>query len=490
MPGKETAAWRAKGLEEREKTLRWPKRAPSQVPQRRQHPACLGTGVLSYQRRSSRRLRLRSRWRSLGIRRRALLRGAGGLRLLPAHCCWVLGEPHWSGAQTVQTWVTAGCGDWWGVGTHNLRRSLAALCTIFAGNKWLGRIRGRWVFFDPWLALPSEGRRGPGRLPVPCGEKRNGSNYSLALPEGMLATTRMLLSMMWTLLEGPGSRYRLSTNLWRTGDTQHAGPRLTLGGHGEGVGRVSHLGHGSPKTGSQAGRRLASCGSKGSPREGDLGWKGSPVRPPTPSRTSSNPASPLGHALEQSLDSAPLPTTPQLHKPPAPPILHMGTHPGMLGGGHGGCCSSSENSGQSEQPGPGIIGSCGEEVGLDTERDRGCCNCRAKKLSCCFQHHTGKAVPKHCPCHQGSEWPLPHFALSLPSVLQMLTLSPTTTPSPGTSSLQSPQVVGCLPSHPSVVGGDSRGVPISHPPHSKGSHHGQGRVQGLGAGAATAYHRR
>lgn len=296
MPGKETAAWRAKGLEEREKTLRWRKRAPSQVPQRRQHPACLGTGVLSYQRRSSRGLRLRSRWRSLGIRRWALPRGAGGLRLLPAHCCWVLGEPHWSGAQTVQTWVTAGCGDRWGAGTHNLRRSLAALCTIFAGNKWLGRIRRRWVFFDPWLALPSEGRRGPGGLPVPCGEKHNGSNYSLALPEGMLATTRMLLSMMWALPEGPGSRYRLSTNLWRTGDTQHAGPRLTLGGHGEGVGCVSHLGHGSPKTGSQAGRRLASCGSKGSPREGDLGWKGSPVRPPTPPPRA-GPAPTLHHLL-------------------------------------------------------------------------------------------------------------------------------------------------------------------------------------------------
>lgn len=177
MPGKETARWRAKGLDEREKMSRQPKRPPSQVPQWRKHPACLRTGLLSYQRRSSCLLQLRSLWCSLGISRWALLRGAGGLRVLPAHCCWVLGEPHWSGAQTVQTWVTAGCWDWWGVKTHNLRCSLTALCTIFAGNKWLGKIRVLWLFFDPWLALPSEGRRRPRGWPIACGEKHNGSNY-------------------------------------------------------------------------------------------------------------------------------------------------------------------------------------------------------------------------------------------------------------------------------------------------------------------------
>lgn len=42
------------------------------------------------------------------------------------------------------------------------------------------------------------------------------------LPKGMLVTTKVLLSMVWALLEALGSRYGLSTNLWRTGDTQHA----------------------------------------------------------------------------------------------------------------------------------------------------------------------------------------------------------------------------------------------------------------------------
>lgn len=77
--------------------------------------------MLSYRRRSCCLLRLRSLCRSLGISSRALLRGAGragGLRDLPAHRRWALGEtmlvrgttaPH--GAQTVQTQVTVGCWD-------------------------------------------------------------------------------------------------------------------------------------------------------------------------------------------------------------------------------------------------------------------------------------------------------------------------------------------------------------------------------------------
>lgn len=59
-----------------------------------------------------------------------------------------------------------------------------------------------------------------------------------------------------------------------------AGPRLTLGGHGEGVCCVSHPGHDSPTAGSHPESRLPPCESKGSPRGGDLGWKGSPVQPP------------------------------------------------------------------------------------------------------------------------------------------------------------------------------------------------------------------
>ena len=99
-------------------------------------------------------------------------------------------------------------------------------------------------------------------------KKHNGSNSSLC-PRRCCEAWR----------GAPRSRY---TNLWRARDTGGAGPRLTLGGHGEGVGSVSHPGHDRPRMGSHPGNRLAPCRSKGNPRVGDLGWKGSPVQPPHP----------------------------------------------------------------------------------------------------------------------------------------------------------------------------------------------------------------
>lgn len=89
--------------------------------------------------------------------------------------------------------------------------------------------------------------------------------------------------------------------------------------------------------------------------------------PPALSRANFNAASPLGCAPEQTLAPAPLLVTPQLHSLPhhGPLVLGTGTHPGRLAGGQGGCSSSSGNSGQAKQSGPGSGGSCreGDEFG-------------------------------------------------------------------------------------------------------------------------------
>ena len=51
-------------------------------------------------------------------------------------------------------------------------------------------------------------------------------------------------------------------------------PRLTLGGHGEGVRSVSHAGHDSHGVGGHPGSHLAPCRNKRSPRVRDLGGRG------------------------------------------------------------------------------------------------------------------------------------------------------------------------------------------------------------------------
>lgn len=277
------------------------------------------------------------------------------------------------------------------------------------------------------------------------GAKHNGSDSSLC-------TWRC-----WGAARGSWQPLRGHTNLWRASDTGPGGLWLTVGSSGEGVGSVSSPGHGSPQMTSCPGSPLAPCSGKSSPG-GDLGLERvSGANPPTLSRASSIAAAALGCKAELSA------------APPCPLPWHR--HPPVLAAGGPGwplllCGEFGPGEGAGARrwrilPGTGGFRH-GEWGGFRRGAGWGHCACRVEQPGCrCSQRHTGKLV---CPCMLFLS---PGQAMALAPCHPLPALSPTATPSPGSSPLQScPLVLHCILCHPT---GDSRGVPISRPPPSKGS---------------------